>query len=133
MAELEHPVDPQRVEAVRTRGLPAAEAEHLAGLLALLADPLRARLLTDGVATEAAAACDDPTTLALAELDAGGAASYHFYVAGTAAPGLTAEDAPRALTPEVEALHVGTLGLVLTPMADVHSTAVVSSESPFQM
>lgn len=46
MAELEHPVDPQRVEAVRTKGLPAAEAEHLAGLLTLLADPLRARLLT---------------------------------------------------------------------------------------
>jgi len=38
-------VDPQRVEAVRTKGLPAAEAEHLAGLLTLLADPLRARLL----------------------------------------------------------------------------------------
>ena len=45
MAELEHPVDPQRVAAVRAGGLPASEAERLAGLLTLLADPLRARLL----------------------------------------------------------------------------------------
>ena len=38
-------MDPQRVEVARAKGLPAAEAEHLAGLLTLLADPLRARLL----------------------------------------------------------------------------------------
>ena len=45
MTELEHPVDPRRVEAVRASHLSATEAEHLAGLLTLLADPLRARLL----------------------------------------------------------------------------------------
>lgn len=45
MNDHDHPVDPQRVEAVRARGLPAREAETLAGLLTLLADPLRARII----------------------------------------------------------------------------------------
>lgn len=40
-----HPVDPGRVEAVRDGGLPAAEAESLAAMVTLLADPLRARLV----------------------------------------------------------------------------------------
>jgi len=42
----DHPVDPDRVESVRTDGMSAAEAEDLAGLVTLLADPLRARLLS---------------------------------------------------------------------------------------
>ena len=40
---------------------------------------------------------DDPTTLALAELDADGAANYRFYHDGTSVPGLTIEDALAAL------------------------------------
>ena len=42
-------------------------------------------------------ATDAPTTLALAELDAAGAAEYHFYEAGTSAPGLTLAAAEAAL------------------------------------
>lgn len=41
-----HPVDPDRVEAVRRAGLPSGEAEALAPLAALLADPLRSRILS---------------------------------------------------------------------------------------
>ena len=69
-------------------------------------------LAEDGVALDCVVRTDDPTTLALAELDASGAASYRFYTAGTAAPGLT----QAALPPRLDALHVGTLGLALEPV-----------------
>ena len=59
----------------------------------------------------------DPTTLALASLDAEGVARWSFYSADTAAAGLTPQDALAALPPRVAALHVGTLGLVLEPLA----------------
>lgn len=45
MSDHWHPVDPERVDAVRARGLPADDAEAVAGLLTLLADPLRSRIL----------------------------------------------------------------------------------------
>jgi fructokinase len=78
---------------------------------------LRAELEADGVDLVAAVATSDPTTLALAELDETGAASYRFYTAGTSAPGLTLEDAGGRLPAGVAVLYVGTLGLVLEPMA----------------
>jgi fructokinase len=74
-------------------------------------------LVEDGVDLGASLRTDEPSTLALASLDAGGTASYSFYAAGTAAPGLTPAVALAALPREVAALHVGTLGLVLEPLA----------------
>ena len=74
-------------------------------------------LAADGVDLSAAQRTDAPSTLALASLDAEGVASYSFYAAGTAAPGLTPAAALAALPSEVAALHVGTLGLVLEPLA----------------
>lgn len=41
----DHPIDPQRVAAARERLIDAEEAGRLAGLLGLLADPVRARVL----------------------------------------------------------------------------------------
>jgi len=41
----DHPVDPERVEAVRAGGLTATEAEQFARLARVLADPLRGRIL----------------------------------------------------------------------------------------
>lgn len=41
-----HPVDPERVEAARAGALPAGEAAAVAGLLSVLGDPLRMRILT---------------------------------------------------------------------------------------
>jgi DNA-binding transcriptional ArsR family regulator len=41
----DHPVDPERVAAARARLIDAEEAGRLAGLLGLLADPVRARIL----------------------------------------------------------------------------------------
>ena len=78
---------------------------------------LRARLAADGVRLDAIVSTDEPTTVAVAELDGGGAATYRFETTGTAAPGLTAEQALGALPSRIDILHVGTLGLVLEPMA----------------
>jgi fructokinase len=78
---------------------------------------LREQLEADGVSLAAVVATDDPTTLALAELDADGAASYRFYDDGTSVPGLTVEDALAALPDGIEMLHAGTLGLIFEPIA----------------
>jgi fructokinase len=78
---------------------------------------LRQLLLDDRVRVGTAVPTEDPTTLALAELDATGSATYRFYAAGTSAAGLTPDAALAVLPPRVEMLHVGTLGLVLEPTA----------------
>ena len=59
----------------------------------------------------------EPTTVARAKVDLAGVAHYDFQVEGTSAPNLTPAMLPEALGPGIEALHVGTLGLVLEPMA----------------
>ena len=80
---------------------------------------LRANLARDGVADDGLIATDDPTTLAVVEVQGDGVARYHFYVEGTSAAGLTEADAAGAVAASaaatVTALHVGTLGLVLEP------------------
>ena len=89
---------------------------------------LRAALAADGVRLDTVVDTEDPTTLALAEVDARGSALYRFYVEGTSAPGLTLEDA-RARLPETPAvLFVGTLGLVLEPMAATYEALVAEAD-----
>jgi fructokinase len=78
---------------------------------------LRGELERDGVRLDAVVATDDPTTLALAELDESGAATYRFYAEGTSAPGLTGPEAAAAFPDDVAVLYLGTLGLVWEPMA----------------
>jgi fructokinase len=76
-------------------------------------DQLFAQLTADGVRADAITRTSLPTTLAAAELGATGAATYRFYLAGTSAPSLSR-------VPEMDpphAVHAGTLGLVLEPMA----------------
>lgn len=82
-----------------------------------LGQRLREVLAADGVSLEAVVPAGEPTTLALAELDAGGVARYRFYTAGTSAAGLTPEEAVAALPAATTMLHVGTLALVLEPTA----------------
>jgi len=45
VSDHDHPVDPERVAAARARLIDAEEAARLAGMLGLLADPVRARIL----------------------------------------------------------------------------------------
>jgi fructokinase len=58
-----------------------------------------------------------PTTLAVAEVDSDGLAAYRFVIKGISAPNLTPAMAPPSLSPDVNGLHVRTLGLVLDSMA----------------
>jgi fructokinase len=78
---------------------------------------LEALLAGDGVSLDSVVPTDDPTTLALAEVDHDGVARYRFYDRGTSAPGLTPEAALGVLPERVDILHVGTLGLALEPVA----------------
>ena len=75
---------------------------------------LLTQLVADGVTTDATVRTDRPTTLAAAELNDRGAATYRFYLEGTSAPSLDVVPAT-IVTPT--AVHLGTLGLVLEPMA----------------
>ena len=74
-------------------------------------------LVSDGATLELASIGSEPTTIAMAEVDSTGVASYHFLVQGTSAPNLTPAMVPEQFGTQVKALHVGTLGLVLEPMA----------------
>jgi fructokinase len=65
----------------------------------------------------AASLGSEPATIALARVDADGLAEYQFVAEGTSAPNLTREMLPVQLGHEIDGVHVGTLGLVLEPMA----------------
>jgi fructokinase len=89
---------------------------------------LRSGLEEDGVGTDLVVDTTDPTTLVLAQIDPAGAAHYKWYIDRTTVPGLDVSDARRALQPAPDALHVGTLGLTMEPIAD--SLATVVAEAP---
>jgi fructokinase len=74
-------------------------------------------LVSDGASLELASIGSEPTTVAMADIDSDGFAEYQFLVQGTSAPNLTPEMVPKQFSPQVSAVHAGTLGLVLEPMA----------------
>jgi fructokinase len=78
---------------------------------------LEGGLVADRVSLALAQRTNLPTTLAVAELDERGSATYRFYVEGTSAPAVAAEALAAGLPASSRAVHVGTLGLVLEPMA----------------
>ena len=78
---------------------------------------LSGRLAADGASLALASFGPEPTTVAVANLDDRGLAEYDFSVDGTSAPNLRLDMLPAELPAEVNALHVGTLGLALEPMA----------------
>jgi fructokinase len=74
-------------------------------------------LTADGVNLELASIGHENTTIAIADVDSEGFAEYEFLVQGTSAPNLTLDALPERLGLDVNALHLGTLGLVLEPLA----------------
>jgi fructokinase len=81
-------------------------------------EQLVAELDDAGVCTELLQRVDVPTTIAVAELDRHGGATYRFYLDGTASPSLAPTERLAAVLPgTLAAVHVGTLALVLEPMA----------------
>lgn len=87
---------------------------------------LEAGLAADGVDLGLAQRTDLPTTLALAEVDEHGAASYRFYVDGTSAPALAPGPPASGLPPGTRAVYAGSLGFVLEPMASTLEALVAS-------
>lgn len=78
---------------------------------------LRRELEAAGVGAATVVGTDAPTTLALAEIDASGAAAYRFYAAATSVPGLTLEAAAAVLPRHIATFYLGSLGLVFEPVA----------------
>jgi fructokinase len=89
---------------------------------------LRDALEADGVDLSMTTTTDAPTTLAIAELDGHGSATYRFHTSGTSAAELRAEVLAAALAARPDALHVGTLGLVMEPMASVISDGLAGAD-----
>lgn len=78
---------------------------------------LRQALLDDGVTIATDRSTEAPTTLAVAELDLSGSAAYRIYHEGTSAADLRADDLREISFDEVTALHIGSLALVVQPLA----------------
>lgn len=87
---------------------------------------LREALRDDGVDDRWAPFTEDPTTLALAQIGADGAATYGFYVERTSAADLSEQQALAVLATDPEIVYVGTLGLVLEPAAASHEALVAA-------
>jgi fructokinase len=77
---------------------------------------LKDLLVSDGVRLELASIGPESTTIAMVELDGQRLAEYKFLVEGTSAPNLTMSMLPDEFGPEVNAIHIGTLGLALEPI-----------------
>jgi fructokinase len=84
---------------------------------------LLAGLTADGVATEHVQLTDRPSTLAVADLDAAGVATYRFYLEGTSTVALTAVPP----LPTTTAMVTGGLGLAVEPMAAAVERMVVDA------
>ena len=99
-------------------------------------DPFGQRILrlldADGVRLGLGAQVPEPTTLAIAQIDASGAASYRFMMDGTSAAAVTPPMALAAMDPAARVIHAGTLALVLEPLADA-LVAVVGAATADQI
>ncbi|GAA3735362.1 carbohydrate kinase family protein [Salinactinospora qingdaonensis] len=80
---------------------------------------LRAYVGSRGVDTRDLVAAAEPSTLAIANLDASGHAEFDFYVRGTADWQWTPAELPDPVGEDVTALHVGSLALAMAPGAAV--------------
>lgn len=101
--------------ALARLGVPTAFLGRLSG--DVLGRQLTSLLVSDGVGIEMTSSGPEPTTIAVAAVDGDGLAEYEFFVDGTSAPNLTVAMLPESLPDEVDAIHLGTLGLALEPMA----------------
>ncbi len=99
--------------ALARLGVPTAFLGHLSN--DAFGRELADLLVSDGASLELSSVGSESTTIAVAEVDNSGLAEYEFLVDGTSAPNLTLDMVPKRLSPDVRAIHLGTLGLVLQP------------------
>jgi fructokinase len=99
-------------------------------------DPFGQRIMRlldkDGVQLGLGEQVPEPTTLAIAQIDASGAASYRFMLDGTSAATVTPEMALAHVDADSRAIHAGTLALVMQPLADA-LVAVVGAATDDQL
>ena len=99
----------------------------VAFLESIAADPLgqrlRDQLVAAGVSLDLVVATELPTTLALVQLDEHGAAQYAFYP-DTSMADVWPEQVERLLPRELDALYLGSIGLILEPAATAGLRAV---------
>jgi fructokinase len=122
---------PGRAAAARTLarlGAPAAFIGRLSddGFGRLL----RARLESEGVVLGVPEPSTAPSTLAIADVDQAGIARYAFYLDGTAGANLEYGELRSALTGDIAAVHVGTLGLVMEPIGSAIERLIRSDVPP---
>jgi len=86
----------------------------------------------DGVQLGLGEQVPEPTTLAIAQIDESGAATYRFLLDGTSAATVTPEMALAHVDADSRAIHAGTLALVMQPLADA-LVAVVGAASEDQL
>jgi fructokinase len=91
---------------------------------------LRARLGADGVTLGVPTLAGRLSTLAVADREPDGTVSYGFYLKGTAAAALEYPVLAAALPARVTAVHVGTLSLVMEPIASAIERLVTSDLPP---
>ncbi|TMC86086.1 MAG: carbohydrate kinase [Chloroflexi bacterium] len=101
--------------ALARLGVPTAFLGHLSA--DAFGRDLAGLLTDDGADLRFATIGPESTTIAVADVDSEGLAEYEFLIQGTSAPNLTPEMLPEHFSADVSALHLGTLGLVLEPMA----------------
>lgn len=101
--------------ALARLGVPTSFLGHLSD--DDLGRQLASLLVSDGASLKLASVGPESTTIAIADVDSDGFAEYQFQVEGTSAPNFTFDMVPDQFGLEVNALHLGTLGLVLEPMA----------------
>ena len=102
--------------ALARLGVPTAFLGHLSS--DAFGRELAGLLDADGASMEYATVGPEKTTIAVADIDSEGLAEYQFLIHGTSAPNLTREMIPAEFGAEINAIHLGTLGLVLDPMAE---------------
>ncbi|PWR05835.1 carbohydrate kinase [Micromonospora acroterricola] len=122
------------VTAEGQRAVPGGSPANVAVTLARLDQPVRllARLGADGYGRQLAehlsanevdlawaVRAEQPTSVAVATLDASGKASYEFRLAGTADWQWTSQELPELAGSPATALHTGSLALALAPGAQV--------------
>jgi fructokinase len=90
---------------------------------------LRSHLLGNGVDLSLAVDAEQPSSLAIVELDETGAASYRFDIHGTADWQWTDAELPPVLPPAVRAVHAGSLALALPPGGPVLEAFLARSRS----
>ena len=102
--------------ALARLGVPTAFLGHLSS--DAFGQELAGLLEEDGVSLQYATLGGEKTTIAVADVDSDGLAEYQFLFHGTSAPNLTPDMVPSDFGRDVTAIHLGTLGMVLEPMAE---------------